>query len=51
MASLGDTSSRDRFGMAGFPSVLARAWWAWCLAELGEFAEGVARGEEGVRIA
>ena len=51
MASLGDSSSRDRFGMAGFPSVLARAWWAWCLAELGEFAEGVVRGEEGVRIA
>jgi class 3 adenylate cyclase/tetratricopeptide (TPR) repeat protein len=51
MAALGDAPSRDRFGMAGFPSVLARAWWAWCLAELGEFAEGVARGEEGVRIA
>jgi class 3 adenylate cyclase/tetratricopeptide (TPR) repeat protein len=51
MAALGDAASRDRFGMAGFPSVLARAWWAWCLAELGEFAEGVARGEEGLRIA
>jgi class 3 adenylate cyclase/tetratricopeptide (TPR) repeat protein len=51
MASLGDTSSRDRFGMAGFPSVLARAWWAWCLAELGEFVEASTRGEEGVRIA
>jgi class 3 adenylate cyclase/tetratricopeptide (TPR) repeat protein len=51
MASLGDTSSRDRFGMAGFPSVIARAWLAWCLADLGAFGEASMRGEEGLRIA
>jgi class 3 adenylate cyclase/tetratricopeptide (TPR) repeat protein len=51
MAALGDTASRDRFGMAGFPSVLARAWWAWCLAELGEFAEALTTSQDGVRIA
>jgi class 3 adenylate cyclase/tetratricopeptide (TPR) repeat protein len=42
---------RERFGMAGLPSVYARACLAWCLADLGEFPEGIARGEEGVAIA
>jgi tetratricopeptide (TPR) repeat protein len=37
--------------MAGLPSVLARAWLAWCLAELGEFPDGITRGEEAVAIA
>jgi tetratricopeptide (TPR) repeat protein len=37
--------------MAGLPSVYARAWLAWCLAELGEFREGVALGEEAAGIA
>jgi tetratricopeptide (TPR) repeat protein len=31
--------------------VYARAWLAWCLAELGDFTAGVARGEEAVAIA
>jgi len=30
---------------------MVRTWLASCLAELGEFAEGVARGEEAVRMA
>jgi len=37
--------------MAGLLSVYCCGWLAWGLAELGEFAEAVARGEEAVRIA
>jgi class 3 adenylate cyclase/tetratricopeptide (TPR) repeat protein len=39
------------FGGAGLLSVSARERLAWCLAELGEFEEAIARGEEAVRIA
>jgi tetratricopeptide (TPR) repeat protein len=42
---------REQLGSTGYPSVLSRAWLVWCLAEVGEFAEAVARGEEMVRIA
>jgi tetratricopeptide (TPR) repeat protein len=35
----------------GLPSVHARAVLVWCQAELGVFAEAVAHGDEGVRIA
>jgi class 3 adenylate cyclase/tetratricopeptide (TPR) repeat protein len=42
---------RERFGMAAYPSVWARSWLCWCLAELGEFAEGVAVGEAAADIA
>ena len=41
----------EHFGIAGFPSVFSRTWMAWSLAELGEFAEGIALGEEAVRLA
>jgi tetratricopeptide (TPR) repeat protein len=41
----------ESFGTAGFHSVFARAWLVSCLAELGEFAEAVARGDEAVQIA
>jgi class 3 adenylate cyclase/tetratricopeptide (TPR) repeat protein len=41
----------ERFGMAAFPSVWARSWLCWCLAERGEFQEGVAVGEEAAAIA
>jgi tetratricopeptide (TPR) repeat protein len=37
--------------MAGLPSVFSRAWLAYCLAEQGEFGEGLAIGEEAIRIA
>ncbi len=37
--------------MAAFPSVWARSWLAWCLAEVGEFVEGVTVGEEAAAIA
>jgi len=51
MASLQGDLEREHFGMAGLPSVYARAWLAWCLAELGAFPEGIACGEEAVAIA
>ena len=40
-----------RFGMTGLLSVLSRTWLAWSLAELGDFAQGMSRAEEGVQIA
>src|SRR5262249_32358844 len=42
--------ARDRLGMAGFPSVCARAWLVRALAELGEFAKGATHGEQGVAL-
>jgi tetratricopeptide (TPR) repeat protein len=51
IAALKGDLERERCGMAGLPSVYARAWLAWCLAELGDFQEGIAQGEEAVAIA
>ncbi len=42
---------RERFGEAGPASVLSRMWLVVLLAEQGEFAEGITRGEEAVHIA
>jgi tetratricopeptide (TPR) repeat protein len=45
---------RERFGLpifAAFPAVTSRERLARCLAELGEFADGIALAEEGMRIA
>jgi tetratricopeptide (TPR) repeat protein len=41
----------ERFGLPGIASVVSRSYLAWCLAERGDFVEGIARGEEAVRIA
>ncbi len=41
----------DRTYMIGLPSALSGAWLALCLAELGEFDEGLAVAEEAVRVA
>jgi tetratricopeptide (TPR) repeat protein len=49
--SLAGDLIRERFGVAGLPAVLSRAWLARCLAELGAFPEGIAHAEEAVRIA
>jgi class 3 adenylate cyclase/tetratricopeptide (TPR) repeat protein len=49
--SLEGDLSRQRFGLAGFPAVLSRSFLAWSLAQRGEFDEGAAHGEEGLRIA
>lgn len=39
------------FGFAQFPSVHSRTCLVWCLAELGEFDEGIRLGREAIRIA
>src|SRR5262249_20740479 len=41
----------ERVDLPGLPSVLSRTYMASCLAELGEFAEASARGEEAIGIA
>jgi tetratricopeptide (TPR) repeat protein len=41
----------EHFDLPGSLAVLSRAWLALCLAELGEFSEGITRGEEAVRMA
>jgi tetratricopeptide (TPR) repeat protein len=51
VAALSGDLLGERFGMAGLPAVFARAWLAWCLAEQGRFAEGLAHAEEGLRMA
>jgi class 3 adenylate cyclase/tetratricopeptide (TPR) repeat protein len=51
VASLQGDLVVERFGMTALPSVWARSWLAWCLAERGEFDEGLAVGEEGAAIA
>jgi class 3 adenylate cyclase/DNA-binding winged helix-turn-helix (wHTH) protein/tetratricopeptide (TPR) repeat protein len=42
---------RERFGMTGLPAVMSRTWLVSCLADLGEFDEGIARGDEAVQLA
>src|SRR5262249_41919418 len=39
------------FGFAQFPSVHSRTCLVWCLAELGEFDDGIRLGREAIRIA
>jgi predicted ATPase len=41
----------ERLGLHGLPSVLSRNFLVRCLSEMGMFAEGIARGEEGVQVA
>jgi class 3 adenylate cyclase/tetratricopeptide (TPR) repeat protein len=43
--------SRERFGLAGFPAVIARFYWDWVFADQGKFEEGTAHGQEGLRLA
>jgi class 3 adenylate cyclase/tetratricopeptide (TPR) repeat protein len=42
---------RERPGSAGLRSAATRAWMAWCLAYLGDFAESAAHAKEAVRLA
>src|SRR5262245_2514982 len=51
VASLDGDLARERFGMIAFSSVWARSWLAWSLAEMGEFDEAIAIGDESVEIA
>ncbi|HSF33609.1 MAG TPA: adenylate/guanylate cyclase domain-containing protein [Candidatus Tectomicrobia bacterium] len=41
----------ERFGLPGLPAVMSRDVLARCLAEVGAFSEGLARGEESLRMA
>ncbi len=43
--------SRERFGLAGFPAVMARCYLTWVFADRGKFKEGIADGQEGIRLA
>jgi transcriptional regulator with AAA-type ATPase domain/tetratricopeptide (TPR) repeat protein len=51
LVALGSDRALDSFGFPQLPSVHSRTCLVWCLAELGEFAAGIAHGEEAVRIA
>jgi tetratricopeptide (TPR) repeat protein len=51
VTSLDGELVRERLGNPFPPSVGARTYLAWCLAERGEFAAGMARSAEAVRIA
>ena len=42
---------RERFGQFFLPAVSARAWLAWCHADLGTFAAGHVLGDEGLHMA
>src|SRR5262245_60592525 len=48
---LGGDRSQDRCGLTGFPAAMARGWLAWALAERGAFDEGIAHGQDGLRLA
>lgn len=51
IACLDGELQQQSLDLAELPGVLSRAWLAWCLAEVGAFAEGTAYGEEGVQSA
>jgi tetratricopeptide (TPR) repeat protein len=45
------TRRRERFGVPILPAMGSRGWLAACHAELGTFTEGIALGDEGLRMA
>jgi tetratricopeptide (TPR) repeat protein len=49
--TLSGAAAFETHGLAGVPSVLARSGLAWGLAEIGEFEEAEAWGQEGIEIA
>ena len=51
MESLDGDLIRERFGLGGPPAVFCQAFLAWSLAEIGQFADGIAHGENGIAIA
>jgi tetratricopeptide (TPR) repeat protein len=51
MEALPGDLSRERLGLVAYPAVVARAFLARALAELGVFDEGRDHGEEAVRLA
>jgi class 3 adenylate cyclase/tetratricopeptide (TPR) repeat protein len=51
LASLDGALLREHFSLPGLPAVMSRDVLARCLAEVGAFTEGLAHGEDGLRIA
>jgi class 3 adenylate cyclase/tetratricopeptide (TPR) repeat protein len=51
LVSLEGPLLQERFGLPAMPAVVSRTLLGRCLGELGAFAEGLALGEEGRRIA
>jgi tetratricopeptide (TPR) repeat protein len=49
--ALGSEPVRERLSEATFRAITSRTWSVWSLAELGEFADGLVRAEEAIRIA
>ena len=43
--------TRERFGLAGFPAVMAHGYLTWGFADRGEFQDGIVHGHEGLRLA
>jgi tetratricopeptide (TPR) repeat protein len=43
--------SQERFGLAGFPAVVARGYLTWVFGDRGKFEEGIAHGREGICLA
>ena len=51
LALLEHAPIHERFGLNGFPAVMARSQLTAICADRGEFTEGIAYGEEGMRLA
>jgi len=51
LVALDGALRRERFGLSRLPSVTSRDILTRCCAEVGAFSEGLAHGEEGLRIA
>jgi class 3 adenylate cyclase/tetratricopeptide (TPR) repeat protein len=51
VAPLDGELGRERCGLAGFPVVMGRAFWAWNLAERGEFEAGLTHGHKAIQLA
>jgi class 3 adenylate cyclase/tetratricopeptide (TPR) repeat protein len=49
--SFKDAESQAHLDLTGLPVMTISAWMVWCLAEMGAFAEGIARGKAGVQAA
>jgi tetratricopeptide (TPR) repeat protein len=51
VAALAGNLLHERFDLPSPASVLCRVWLVWCLAECGEFSEGLDIAEEAIQIA